>query len=268
MEPKEYKDYEDQITKAFDDLLAKAEGGNLLYYLMNLFGRGALGHAVRFHATVNELTNALVLRKTRARRSVSAPDMLFAIQLNIESKAFYATLRNFIYTIVGKRFRPDPWERSEYSGKRGQPAVLRTGRIQQAIARDLEGAGFPELAAEFRRSHIEDLGPIRNAVAHAAFVLPDEENERMWTFGDYYIRERAYIELRLRQYSATEFNTICKRFLGYRLAFYRAFDRHHARYADKTFDFVARNQMAPHEELSCRFERGNIEIKYRGNPLW
>jgi hypothetical protein len=215
--------YRENLTAEFDRLLAAAEAANVLYYLINLFGHGASRSNLAFLAEVNSLTTELVLRRasTSAPEPIPAHEMLFVLQANLESKAIYATMRNFAYVILAKCFRPEPWECGEYGGRPGRPAVLKTVSILRGLAGDLREAGFPRLAEELERTHIQDMGLIRNAVAHACFQRPSPGTNHQWIFGDWIVAAKGHIEIVLHEYSTERFDAICRRFFAYLTCLFR-----------------------------------------------
>lgn len=267
--------YKLRWQERFYDLLAAARQKNQLYFLLNLLnswggavplGQSPHASSIDFNVEINRATTSLILDRIRAGRSEPVPplDMLFVLQLNMESKAFYAALRNFAAICREDIARQEPWKLDEFP----RQGVLLTGQIITNLAGEIEKAGFGDLACEFRNTHIDDTRMIRNAVAHGNFRLPSDETDHQWVFGVYVGKAPGHVYMNTERMGEEQVREIFLRFLSFRLAFFSAAGDHEEEVNTKSFKFRAPNQMKPEEVLDCEFDRGVLTIKYQGTPLW
>lgn len=268
----DFEQYKQKITEEFNKLLHAAETKNKLYYLLLLYGWGPHKASNDFIAQMNLITNRLLLDRIRNGRSEEIPphEALLLLQINLEAKAYYAVLRNFAYLAAGQLVFPEPWKpNDEYSViKSSGTAVLRTGKILANLVNDLKKAGFNLLSDEFAETHIKSVSHIRNSLAHATFLFPSPDTGDKWVFAHYEEQKLGFISVKRHEYTMNEFHELFARFFAFRLAFLKAFGEHQAAYNGKTFSFQAPNQKNAAEILDCRFDKGNIELKYQGTPLW
>lgn len=262
-----------EFRPEFDRFLDAAENGNLLYFLMTLFGGWAsLAWTRRFIAQVNRITSGLILRRAHADPPEPIPphELLFALQINLEAKAVYAVLRNLLQVAMQEPARPEPWnrKRGEYSVHKDGKVVLSTQRIIRNLVDDWRDLGFERLADELEITHIQSIAPVRNAIAHSTFCFPQGESESAWVFAEYARSGKDHIKIVPQSLSSSDLNRICGRFFAFRLAFMHTFDERLRRYQDRQFEFQARNQMKPDEVLDCTFDCGSVSVNYRGTPLW
>jgi hypothetical protein len=261
--------YRDRVRGQFDRMLARGEACNKLYYLLNLFGTGSTRWSNMFLAQVNAITEALVLRRAVATPPdvIPAGDAVFALQMNLEAKAFYAILRNCVALSFGGLFKPDPWFPDEIVCRKTS-VTLSTTAIIRNLTKELRDAGFRFLANEFERTHAKEVAHLRNAVAHATFVFPSKETRERWVLGNYAKTHTRHVGIQPTYLTHREFRDIFRRFFAFRLQFYACYNERRERYLPQQFDFQASNQMKVGEMLSCRFERGDLRVTYRGTPLW
>lgn len=266
-------DYKSQVQADFRQLLDAAEKKNQLYFLMTMFGSWpALRWSTLFVAHVNEITTRLILNRARAGTTSPIPphEILFALQINLEARAVYAVIRNLTFVAAGKRAAPEPWDsrRGEYNVQKNGNITISTRRILTNLVQDFRDAGFNVLAKEFETTHITSVGHVRNAIAHSTFRFPGPETNGKWVFATYAESTPGFLTIVPHEYTNDEFQEICRRFFGYRLAFAAACDACRASYSDRKFDFHAENQMKPGEILDCTFDRGSVAVKCKGTPLW
>lgn len=252
----------------FERLFTECSNRNMLYFLYTLFAWSATDRTYDFISEVNKYTEDTIYSITRgaaAARPIDVHDALFAIQLNLEAKAFYAVLRNFVSILTGRHVRPEPWEREEI---RKKPPSLSTTVIIRNIVNDLKDASFPDIANEFNDSHTGLASIIRNAVAHATFLTPNWESRQDWIFSTYKLTASGCLELCDHVVTNAEFTALLRRLLQFRLDFMRAIQAKKTEYRPQTFNFQAKKQMKPDEVLDCSFDRGCIRFTHRGTHIW
>ena len=265
--------YKARFQHHFAELLRAAEAKNELYYLLNLLHAWGqvgpmsrrTGESMDFNVEVNRLTNMLILDRIRHGRAEPIPphDALFILQLNMEAKAVYGTIRNFANICRGEWVGQEPWLVGEM-GRRG----LLTGKIVTNVAWELGDAGFTDLAAEFEAVHTGEAMTIRHAVAHGAFRFPSEDTGGQWVFGEYTGTPPRHVTVKTTRMSPEKFTEVSRRFLVFRLAFFSAVEEALATARSRTSSFQAPNQMEAGELLDCRIDKGQIHVKHKGASLW
>jgi hypothetical protein len=189
--------------------------------------------------------------------------------MNLEAKAFYAALRNFVSPLVGRQARPEPWlEAAGERRGRGDRVQLSTARIIDNLVADMAAAGFGELSDELGHTHRGLGSTIRNAVAHATVLFPGPKTHGQWVFGNYFANAGGYLEVRETAISPAEFTAFVGRFFTFRFAFMGTFEAHREALRPLTFEFKAENQMRPGELLDCHFDRGRLSLMSKGTPVW
>lgn len=255
----------------FGRLHDTARAKNQFYYLFNLFGWVGVQRTTNFMVQVNQMTNALLLDRVRAVPPQGVPphEALFLLQTNLEAKAFYASLRNFVSPLVGRHAKPEPW--TELHGERaGKGAKLRlaTSKIVDNLVDDLRNVGFDALAGEFDATHRGLGGIIRNAAAHATFLIPSPETGGSWIFGNYVANAKGFIQVEDHTVSPEEFRRFLIRLFDLRLAFMQVLDDRRLALREQTFDFSFENQMKPSEVLQCTFDKGTLKFVFQGTHVW
>lgn len=269
--PMDVNNYRRRCRSQFSKLLARADARNRLYYLLNLLNRwGAVGplskrpsaSSMDFNTEANLLTTALILQPITHGHAIPANHSLFALQVNLEAKGFYAVIRNFVNTCRSTGVHPEPWRSSDFGGP-----GLSTTKVIRNVSSELRSAGFAALSNELKRTHLVDVAPIRHAVAHGNLRTPCDDTKRKWVFGDY-VGSPPHVYVRTKSMTTAAFLAIVRRFFAFRLAFFDAAADAAAALTNQSYAFKAANQNKRTEKLDCRFDRGAIMVKYRGTPLW
>ncbi len=272
----------EEAARLFTDLLQAAESKNPLYYhlnLRNLWGLvGPLASrptacSMDFNAEINRLTQAVLLDPVRRGEAILPHVVLLAFQVNMESKAFYATVRNFANIIREERVAAEPWIDSEVNTRHGG---LLTGRIIERVGFEIRDAGFVQLADEYAAAHGKKARTVRNATGHGNFRLPAPDTSRQWVFGEY-TGTPPHVSMTTTRMTHQEFEALCRQFFAFRVGFWQAMEPAIAKAKTATCSFRAVNQMKPDEQcrddeepeqLDCHLENGDLCVKYRGTPLW
>lgn len=263
------------VEKEFESLLEAAESKNRLYYLLALLG-AETDHTrlVDFIVSINMMTSECMSTK---RNSDSSPylaphETLFLFQSHLESKAYYAVWRNFLNIILGRRFHPSPWDakRNDYLVKKQSSNLVQfnTKSILDNMAKDLQLAGFPTLATEFKHTHAGLGLIIRNATAHATIQFPSETNGRSWVFGDFYQNPQGGISLRRHVVPHYYLERYIKRFFIFRFASNKAFSDKSNEARSTKEHFQSPNQSNPQEIVDCWLENGQLRISGIKSGLW
>ncbi len=260
-----------QLHAEFKTLLDAARNKSQLYYLLTMVGVSGRGRSLDFMAEINRMTTALLFDRLRKSppEAVNAHEGLFLVQSHLESKAFYATLRNFVSILVGRKFHPHPWDEQlgERRGKLNKVQVS-TGKIIANLVADLKLAGFAGLAADFETTHTGLGAVIRNATAHATFLLPTPATGHRWIFGNYMANSAGDLQIAENAVDDSDFQAFVRQFFEVRFAFLDAFTNHRTALDNMSFDFAAENQMKPGEILQCHFESNAVSVKFKGTPFW
>ena len=261
----------EEAARLFTDLLQAAESKNPLYYHLNLqhmwgmmsrLAEREAASSMDFTTEINRITQALLLDRLGRGERVPPHEVLFVFQLNMESKQFYGTVRNFANIVREERVAAEPWRTNEMRG-----GGLQTSKIIDHVVTEIRQAGCAELAAEFADAHGREARTIRNATAHGNVRMPDHDTGGEWIFGEYEGKP-PHVWIKTTRMTPAEFRNVCSQFFGFRFGFFRAMQRAIAQAKTETRSFQAANQMKRDEQLACQLENGDLCVKYRGTPLW
>lgn len=254
---------ESELGVAWHSLLSQCRATNQLYFLLVLMEGWSQGRHTRYGVQVNQLIQSIMLASAKDGRVhvERLHEVLLLMQLVLEDKHWYSLIRNFTSILTTRLIHPMPWRKDlcEYR-IRGGYAVLNTSRIIANIVDDLRTCGHSLLADEFSymSSTTKD---IRNAVAHASFVLPETVPNDPWIFGTY--REDAVGALGFEEihYGHDEFEALALRFFRVRFSFINALGSIKSALRLKPLEFTSPSQLDPAIAIQCRYADGVLEIK-------
>ena len=260
------------VEKELRDLLSACESKNLLYFLVTLIGGLDQKQSLAFTIQVNDMTTALLTRKRNGEDVPLEPhDLLFLLQSNLESKAFYSTWRNFVSILSGRRVAPQPWDSSknEFSSRRKDGKILlSTRRIVENLHSDLQKLGYSSLAKEFLHTH-DGLGALlRNSAAHAAFLCPCDQTGGFWLFGEYRQNDSGGLSVEEHLLSHADLTEYFRRFMKLRLLMDRVLASTRNAFDGKSFSFEADHQLNPGTRLRCSYDGRSVKIASPNGPLW
>lgn len=260
----------ENMDRQFDALLAKAEGENELAYLVTLYGSWYPAGQVAerrlfpsdFVELLSEWVRKLIMEKGTPDRPYLYHEMLFLFQLIIESKPYYATLRNFVNSASGARIAPEPWRQDEWSNA----GSLLTGKLLKHLGEELDASGFEELASEFKIAHDPTTRKIRNAIAHGTFLVPSEKTEQHWIFADYVRDERASAKLDPLRIPHEEFTNLYGRVLGLRQSLFGIMRTRKEQIGTKHRMVQATDELQSHGYGGFKFTNGSMSMLVESEP--
>ena len=202
-----------------------------LAFLINLYGTWYTGNYVDgkrilvsdFAGVLDEWIHKLIGQKGTPEQPYRYHEMLFLFQLIMESKSFYATLRNFVRACMDKSISPEPWNDDEWTS--GRARVLKSSVLLANIRTELEEAGFTELADEFDAVFCKEGQRIRNAVAHGTFLPPGRKAANAWFFASYIQDKDGSPMLTGSEMSHNDFVSAYKKLLDFRSGLVRVMNR-------------------------------------------
>jgi len=258
--------YRERVGREFDTLLCRAERKNRLFYLLNLFNgwriQGPQSSAY-FTEHINQVVKRLMLGPVARQENIPYSDFVLSLQLSMESKGFYATLRNFLYVILGEYAEQEPWLADELV-----TGGISTTRVVWNLVEEFRMVNCDYLADEFQSTHAESGLLIRNAIAHGNFAPPRPDTGGEWVFAKYSVEPSRAVTMEETRCPADEFNRICRQLLLFQGGFSDAVEHHQTKYKNGTMTFEAPNQSRPSELLRCGCCSGDIQVKFEGTPFW